>query len=97
MRRYAVPACRAESRNARESGLLQRRAFLLTQLLLLAQQFETLRFRHFRLAGALDGGGNLTVEKLIAQKGDHVHQLPVGIRKLAVLGDGLGDETPHSG
>jgi len=44
---------------------MQWRSFLLPQLLLLAQQLHAVGFGSFRLAGALDGRGNLPVEKLI--------------------------------
>jgi hypothetical protein len=44
---------------------MQWRSFLLPQLLLLAQQLHAVGFGSFRLAGALDGRGNLPIEKLI--------------------------------
>jgi hypothetical protein len=54
----------AGNRNAGEAGSLQRRAFML------AQQLHAVGLGIIRLAGALDGRGNLAVEKLIRARID---------------------------
>jgi len=51
--------------------LLEWRTLLLPQLLLLAQQLHAVGFGSFRLAGALNGRGNLTIQKLVPQAQHH--------------------------
>lgn len=45
----------------------------------------------------LNAGGNLPLQKLIAQAQRHVSELLFGIGNLTVFGRGLGDEAPHFG
>lgn len=61
-----------------EGGLLQWRALLFPQFLFLSRKFNLIGLGNSRLACTLDAGGNLPVQKLIAQFQNHIWQLLAG-------------------